>query len=571
MGMKVDVASTSEMPTPTMRGDHEIGDRQVRFSMTTVTTATTHGFLFADLRGYTHFVETHGDDAAAALLTRYRALVREVIGGFGGAEIRTEGDSFYVVFPSASSAVLGGLAILAAAQAAQGDPAQSFNVGIGVHAGETAEHGEGPIGSAVNIAARVCAQARPGELLVTDTVRSLTRTRLTVRFTPRGSPTLKGIREPILLFAVQPAAAFIGPGAGVPARRTARMSATARPRALAAGVIVLAAAVLLSLAVKAGPSPARSAGPGSEALGRSLAWRVYPDVDLTFGARQPDPHLFEKAHISGVSASGEGYIAVGTIRDNASVAVWDTSDGQSWEQDLSVEGIESGAVVTDVASAVPISGDLVLVGSTCTVSGSCQAAAWRNGAAVANARPGERWIRATFRDGDLPADTTLLGVGAGGAGYVAVGVTGTSRVTAFWTSSDGATWTRIALSGSPPGSGVRDVVGGGPGFIAVGSTGSDGTVWTSSDGASWSEAPQGGIFAAMALDSVTATSDGLLLTGHGAGGPAIWSSVDGLTWNLTEGLPHLSFVVLRGIASNAGDPIVAVGDGPTGEIVLLGH
>jgi class 3 adenylate cyclase len=126
--------------------------------MTAGNTATTHGFLFADLRGYTHFVETHGDAAAAALLTRYRALVRDVIGGFGGAEIRTEGDSFYVVFPSASSAVLGGLAILAAAaQAAQGDPAQSFNVGIGVHAGETAEHGEGPIGSAVYIAARVCA------------------------------------------------------------------------------------------------------------------------------------------------------------------------------------------------------------------------------------------------------------------------------------------------------------------------------------------------------------------------------------------------------------------------------
>jgi len=75
-----------------------------------------------------------------------------------------------------------------------------------VHAGETAETGEGPVGSAVNIAARVCAQARAGELLVTDTVRSLTRTRLTVRFTPRGNPSLKGIREPISLFAVQAAA-----------------------------------------------------------------------------------------------------------------------------------------------------------------------------------------------------------------------------------------------------------------------------------------------------------------------------------------------------------------------------
>ena len=58
----------------------------------------TRGFLFADLRGYTDFVERNGAEAAATLLTRYRALTREAIGRFGGAEIKTEGDSFYVVF-----------------------------------------------------------------------------------------------------------------------------------------------------------------------------------------------------------------------------------------------------------------------------------------------------------------------------------------------------------------------------------------------------------------------------------------------------------------------------------------
>src|SRR6476660_7643189 len=74
----------------------------------------THGFLFADLRDYARFVERRGDLAAAALLDDYRRIVRDVIGRFRGAEIRTEGDSFYVVFPSASVAVQCGLAILAA-------------------------------------------------------------------------------------------------------------------------------------------------------------------------------------------------------------------------------------------------------------------------------------------------------------------------------------------------------------------------------------------------------------------------------------------------------------------------
>jgi class 3 adenylate cyclase len=71
----------------------------------------THGFLFSDLRGFTAFTETRGDGAAADLLDRYRTLVRAVIVKLGGAEIKTEGDSFYVVFPSASRAVAAGLAI----------------------------------------------------------------------------------------------------------------------------------------------------------------------------------------------------------------------------------------------------------------------------------------------------------------------------------------------------------------------------------------------------------------------------------------------------------------------------
>ena len=105
----------------------------------TVTSSGTNGFLFADLRDYTRYVEAHGDRAAAALLDAYRTLVRATVAEFGGAEIKTEGDSFYVVFPSASSAVQCGLAILAAAAqstAASGGP---ISVGIGVHAGETVE------------------------------------------------------------------------------------------------------------------------------------------------------------------------------------------------------------------------------------------------------------------------------------------------------------------------------------------------------------------------------------------------------------------------------------------------
>jgi class 3 adenylate cyclase len=163
----------------------------------------TRGFLFADLRGYTQFVETHGDDAASQLLSAYRTVVRAAVAQSNGAEIRTEGDGFYVVFPSASSAIRCAMAILeeaAQSTAAAGGPLQ---VGIGIHAGETAESGEGFVGSAVNIAARVCAVAGAGELLVTETVRGLVRTSMRLGVEPRGRRHLKGIKEPIPLFAIR--------------------------------------------------------------------------------------------------------------------------------------------------------------------------------------------------------------------------------------------------------------------------------------------------------------------------------------------------------------------------------
>jgi class 3 adenylate cyclase/ABC-type branched-subunit amino acid transport system substrate-binding protein len=198
--------------------------------------SVTRGFLFADLRGYTDFVEQRGAAAAADLLTRYRELARDAIGRFGGAEIKTEGDSFYVVFDSVSSAVRCGLAIAADAKVAD----EAIRVGIGVHAGETVEADGGYVGSAVNIAARICAQAGPGEVLVSETVRALTSSLLPASFKSRGRRQLKGIAEPIELFTVEerPEGATAWPS-------TRRPRLTRRTRAALVGgaVLVLAAAV----------------------------------------------------------------------------------------------------------------------------------------------------------------------------------------------------------------------------------------------------------------------------------------------------------------------------------------
>ena len=214
----------------------------------------TRGFLFADLRGYTDFVEQRGAAASADLLTRYRELAREAIGQFGGAEIKTEGDSFYVVFDSVSGAVRCGLAITAAARDATDEP---IRVGIGIHAGETIEADGGYVGSPVNIAARICAQAGPGEVLVSETVRALTTTVLPVQFKSRGRRQLKGVTDPIELFAVEE----VADGAtGWPAPRRRRLSGRARVGLAGGAVVVLAAAAGVGWLVLR-PSTGLPAGP----------------------------------------------------------------------------------------------------------------------------------------------------------------------------------------------------------------------------------------------------------------------------------------------------------------------
>jgi class 3 adenylate cyclase len=214
--------------------------------------AEYRGFLFADLRGYTDYVDRAGDRAAADLLDAYRALVRAEVERHAGAEIRTEGDSFYVVFRSARRAVACALAIVAAAERDRAEhPDRPIRVGIGVNAGETTLRDEGYVGTAVNLAARVCAQAREGEVLVTSAVRDAIGGGSDLRFAARGTRRLKGIARSVELYSVQ--ASDARPSA------VGRRRASSRLAFFVAGA-ALAAVLLASLLVRPGPEGDRAGG-----------------------------------------------------------------------------------------------------------------------------------------------------------------------------------------------------------------------------------------------------------------------------------------------------------------------
>ncbi|HEX9496723.1 MAG TPA: AAA family ATPase [Candidatus Limnocylindria bacterium] len=178
-------------------------------------------YLFADLREYTVFVETQGDAAAARLLRAFRALVRAEVGERRGAEIKTEGDSFYVVFRTPGDAVRCAMGIVRRAEAHnKRHPDLLLRIGIGVNSGEAVELGGGYVGSAVILAARLAQQAEGGRVLVTDTVRSLLRTGAVAPMRDLGPWKLKGVTQSVHVYEVETQAASIprslGPTLRVP-------------------------------------------------------------------------------------------------------------------------------------------------------------------------------------------------------------------------------------------------------------------------------------------------------------------------------------------------------------------
>lgn len=181
----------------------------------------TRAFLFSDLRGYTDYVERHGDTAAAALLREYRDLVRSAVAKAGGAEVKTEGDSFYVVFESALAALDCGVAIQRAAEAHnERQPDRPVRIGMGLHVGETVPYDDQFVGGAVNVAARIASKAKAGELLVSDTFRGLVRTGQRYPMEDRGPLRLKGVSERLRAWSVEwrtgsaPVAPAAAPAAG---------------------------------------------------------------------------------------------------------------------------------------------------------------------------------------------------------------------------------------------------------------------------------------------------------------------------------------------------------------------
>jgi class 3 adenylate cyclase len=204
-------------------------------------------FLIADIRGYTRYTQTFGDDAAAQLAATFADRAAEAVRAYEGEVVELRGDEALCVFVSARQAIRAGIALqrLLRAPGPGCDPFPA-GVGVGIDAGEAVPVAGGYRGAALNAAARLCSAARPGEVLITATVERLAGPVSGMTYDARRPLVAKGIEKPVPIFEVvaddqlpPPPPLEQGPRPHRRRRRTAVIAAAAVVLALAVAVVVL--------------------------------------------------------------------------------------------------------------------------------------------------------------------------------------------------------------------------------------------------------------------------------------------------------------------------------------------
>lgn len=155
-------------------------------------------FMIADIRGYTSFTQQYGDGAAARLAATFAGICRETVAMHGGSLLELRGDEALCLFRSARAAVAAAVELQDHfVKRAVNDPETPLLVGIGLDVGEALPVEGGYRGGALNLAARLCSQAGPGEVLSSKTVVQLAGSLPGVTYSDRGEIRLKGLREPV--------------------------------------------------------------------------------------------------------------------------------------------------------------------------------------------------------------------------------------------------------------------------------------------------------------------------------------------------------------------------------------
>ena len=223
-------------------------------------------FLIADVRGYTRFTNERGDEAASQLAGRFAGLVRDAVGEYAGTLLELRGDEALCVFSSARQAIRAAVELQRRfRERTDGQPAFPLGVGMGLDAGEAVPTEGGYRGGALNLAARLCSIALPGQILASEAIVHLARHVPGVEFHPRKRAHLKGLDRPVNVIEILPEEPL------PPAPETRRPSSARRTAGIGIALVLCLALVAGGAAWHFGRSGQATAIPGNSVVTVEIA------------------------------------------------------------------------------------------------------------------------------------------------------------------------------------------------------------------------------------------------------------------------------------------------------------
>jgi adenylate cyclase len=153
---------------------------------------------FFDLSGYTRLTEERGDAAAAGMALTLSGLVQRTAHEHEGRVVKWLGDGVMVYFAHPTHAIVGAL------EMAERVPAAGLpNAHVGVDAGPVIIQDGDFFGTTVNLASRIAAYARAGEVLATDRAVAAAELPPGIRWAELGDVELKGVSRPVSLVRIE--------------------------------------------------------------------------------------------------------------------------------------------------------------------------------------------------------------------------------------------------------------------------------------------------------------------------------------------------------------------------------
>jgi len=165
---------------------------------------STVTIMFTDIMDSTAITDRLGDQQSRALLRVHDQMIRRQTSSYGGTEVKSMGDGFMFTFPSAHQGVACAAAVQRElAEHNQKNPESPLAVRIGLSVGEPVREEKDLFGQSVILAARICAEAQGGQVLVSQVIPALVARTAEFSFSELGTFELKGLSGTHQLYEVR--------------------------------------------------------------------------------------------------------------------------------------------------------------------------------------------------------------------------------------------------------------------------------------------------------------------------------------------------------------------------------